>query len=66
MKKSKKEPKCKVERRVCPYCEGEITVAQFPYCQPCGVTLRYCVKCNIVVAKEATVCPQCGSELEWK
>jgi TusA-related sulfurtransferase len=25
-----------------------------------------CVKCQKAVAKEATVCPQCGCELEWR
>ena len=49
-----------------PYCEQEILTAKFPYCQPCGVTLRYCVRCQIAVVREATTCPQCGGELEWK
>ena len=65
MKRSE-EPKEKERRPVCPYCEEEILMAEFPYCQPCGVSLRYCVKCQIVVVREATVCPQCGGELEWK
>ncbi len=60
------EPKQKVEKRACPYCDGGITEAVFPVCQPCGVTLRYCAKCQIAVKREATVCPQCGGELEWK
>ena len=50
----------------CPYCEEEILMAGFPYCQPCSVTLCYCVRCQIVVVREATVCPQCGGELEWR
>jgi len=65
MKRSEKA-KEKEERCFCPYCEGEIVMAAFPYCQPCGVVLRYCVKCQIAVVREATVCPQCGGELEWK
>ena len=54
------------EKPTCPYCEQEILTAKFPYCQPCGVTLRYCVRCQIAVVREATTCPQCGGELEWK
>ena len=50
----------------CPYCEEELAVSVPPSCQPCGVTLRYCVKCQIAVAREAKVCPQCGGKLEWK
>ncbi|UCC60359.1 MAG: zinc ribbon domain-containing protein [Dehalococcoidia bacterium] len=56
----------KIEKRACPYCDGEITEAGFPFCKPCGVTLLYCVKCQTAVKREATVCPQCGGELEWK
>jgi hypothetical protein len=65
MKKSK-EPKEKKGKCFCPYCEGEVTITILPYCQPCDVTLRYCAKCQIAVAREAEVCPQCGGELEWK
>jgi len=66
MKRSE-EPKEKERKRFCPYCEGELLTAGFSYCQPCGVTLHYCVRCELAVVKEATVCPQCGgSELEWK
>jgi RNA polymerase subunit RPABC4/transcription elongation factor Spt4 len=47
----------------CPYC-GEESVAEAPpYCQPCGVTLRYCTVCETVVDRQATVCPDCGGEL---
>ena len=58
--------KGKEKKRVCPYCEEEIQVAGFPFCKPCGITLRYCVHCQIAVEREATVCPQCGGELEWR
>ena len=61
-----KEPREKERRRVCPYCEEEILIAEFPVCQPCGVSLHYCTKCQIVVEREAETCPQCGGELEWK
>ncbi|GAG46155.1 unnamed protein product [marine sediment metagenome] len=60
------EPKGKKSTRICPYCEGEILEAGFPYCKPCNVTLRYCARCQIAVVREATVCPQCGGELEWR
>jgi len=60
------EPKKKERRRFCPYCEEEILSAGFPYCRPCSVTLLYCIKCQIAVVREATVCPQCGGKLEWK
>ena len=65
MKRSE-EPKEKDRRRICPYCEEEIVMAEFPYCKPCGVTLRYCVNCQTVVVRDAEVCPQCGGKLEWK
>lgn len=60
------KPTKKAREHVCPYCEQAITVASFPYCQPCGVVLRYCVRCKVAVAREAEVCPQCGGALEWK
>ena len=65
MKRSE-EAKEKKGKRVCPYCEEEILMAGLPYCQPCGVTLRYCSRCQIAVVREAEACPQCGGELEWK
>ena len=65
MKRSE-EPKEKERKCFCPYCEEELVISGLPYCQPCGVTLRYCIKCQIVVEREAEVCPQCGGEPEWK
>ena len=65
MKRSK-EPKSKEKKCLCPYCEEELALSIPPYCQPCKITLRYCTRCQIAVAREATVCPQCGGELEWK
>jgi hypothetical protein len=56
----------KVEKRACPYCDSEIADAGSPFCKPCGVSLRYCAKCQTAVEREAIVCPQCGGELEWK
>ena len=60
------QAKKKEDRRVCPYCEGEIIDAGLPYCKPCGITLLYCTRCKISVEREAKVCPKCGGELEWK
>jgi hypothetical protein len=59
-------PKEKERRCFCPYCEEEIVWETFPFCQPCSVTLRYCVRCQIAVVREAMVCPQCGGEIEWE
>lgn len=50
----------------CPYCDEELVMSALPYCQPCGIALRYCRNCQIAVVREAEVCPQCGGELEWK
>lgn len=60
----KKEKKAKEEKIVCPYCEEELFVAEFPYCQPCQIVFYSCVKCGITVLdKEATKCPKCGEPL---
>ena len=64
--KKREEPKERKKKRICPYCEEEILAADLPFCQPCGVTLLYCTKCETAVVREAKVCPQCGGELEWK
>ena len=64
MKKS--EPMEKGRKCFCPYCEEELAISAPPYCQPCGVTMRYCINCRIAVVREAEVCPQCGGKLEWK
>ena len=50
--KGSKEPKEMARRCFCPYCEEEISLAVLPYCQPCGVTLRYCSNCQIAVPRE--------------
>jgi len=62
----KRSEKPKERRCICPYCEEEVAISILPYCQPCGVTLRYCARCQIAVVREAEVCPQCGGELERK
>ncbi|MFA4837680.1 MAG: hypothetical protein WC749_16645 [Dehalococcoidia bacterium] len=56
----------KKERPACPYCEEKIVTAEFPYCKPCEVSLLYCANCRISVVREATCCPECGGELEWR
>lgn len=58
-----KEPKGK-NKCFCPYCEEELVISPPPYCQVCKVTLRYCTRCQIVVTREAAVCPQCGGKVE--
>ncbi len=60
----KKEKKAKEERCLCPYCEVELTVTRFPFCQACGVAIRHCVKCHLTVLdKKAKNCPKCGEPL---
>jgi hypothetical protein len=62
--KGSEESKELARKCSCPYCDEEIILAVLPYCQPCGVTLRYCSSCRIAVPREAKVCPQCGGKLE--
>ena len=64
--KRREEPKEKQEKCFCPYCEEKMVISTLPYCQPCDVTLHYCIKCQIAVTREAEACPQCGGKLEWK
>ncbi|GEM_PF-6665658 len=45
----------------CPYCETEVEVKEMsPLCKPCGVTLKRCPSCLVVLEPEAAVCPRCG------
>jgi membrane protease subunit (stomatin/prohibitin family) len=48
----------------CPYCDEEIAADVSPFCKPCGIVLRYCGNCHMVVAGEVKECPQCGQILE--
>lgn len=52
-----------VRKCACPYCEEEVEAKENVFCKPCGVTLKYCRKCRIVVGREAERCPECGGEL---
>ncbi len=58
------QPRERGRRCFCPYCEEDLAISPAPYCQPCSVILRYCIRCKIVVVRDATVCPQCGQPLE--
>lgn len=50
---------------MCPYCEEELFISKFPFCQACGVMVQHCVTCKITVSdKKATKCPQCGGPLK--
>ena len=40
------------EKRTCPYCESQVLEAGYPYCKPCGVTLRFCPRCQRAVERE--------------
>jgi hypothetical protein len=59
-----KQSKKKAKGACCPYCDEELIMSKAPFCKPCGVTLRYCAKCQTAVPREATACPKCGSKLE--
>ena len=56
----------KITQCMCPYCQEELGPEIPPYCEPCGVTLRYCEACRMVAVREATVCPKCGGKLGWR
>jgi len=61
------EQKEKKEHLFCPYCDEEITAADFPYCQACGLTIFYCPKCRkpfLRENRENKVCPHCGAEVK--
>jgi membrane protease subunit (stomatin/prohibitin family) len=58
-KKERPEAACR-----CPYCETEVMVMIFPFCQACGKTLRRCTNCLTVISEEIKICPQCGQVIE--
>ena len=47
----------------CPYCDSEVMEAGFAYCQPCQITIFYCIKCRKPLPRENRVCPHCGAEI---
>jgi len=50
-------------QHVCPFCDGEIMEADFPYCQVCGVKALLCPQCKQPVAKDEKSCPGCGAAI---
>ena len=64
MKKKSEVKKTAGPKCACPYCEEEVVATAPTFCKPCGVTLRYCVKCHIAVDKAAKVCPKCGQPVK--
>ncbi|MFC1944508.1 hypothetical protein ACFLX5_03320 [Chloroflexota bacterium] len=57
-------PEAKERKHFCPYCEENLLMVELPYCHPCGVTLRYCLRCQLAVPKDAEACPQCDGGLD--
>lgn len=51
-------------RCICPYCDEQIKVEMAPFCQSCGVTLRYCTHCQVALDAGVQKCPSCGSPVE--
>ena len=58
--------KAEKEHLFCPYCDGEIAKASFPYCQSCELTAFYCPECRKPVPRDEKACPNCGAELKGK
>ena len=61
MEKAKKE--ARAAKCACPFCESEMGEAAPPFCQACGVAIRFCMKCKAVAPRDAKVCPSCGGQL---
>jgi predicted RNA-binding Zn-ribbon protein involved in translation (DUF1610 family) len=61
MKKNMKaEKKC-----ACPYCDEEIKNANLPFCQSCGVVIRRCGHCHVIIKDDGIhTCPECGKSLD--
>ena len=57
------ERKSEKRQLCCPYCDEEMTEANLPYCQACGITVFYCPKCRKPFPRENKVCPHCGAEI---
>lgn len=58
------EPRDQARKCACPYCEEELIVTGSPFCEGCGVTLRYCNECGAVLSGTVVVCPQCGTNIQ--
>jgi hypothetical protein len=52
------------KRLFCPYCDEEIMRSDFPYCQPCEITIFYCPKCCKPLPRNNRICPECGAEIK--
>ena len=48
----------------CPYCEGEISEAGFPFCKPCKVDSLKCPACGKKMTRSQKKCPSCGAALK--
>jgi hypothetical protein len=64
MKNTKKKKPANKAMCMCPYCEEELIIAPFPFCEACGVAIQHCVTCQITILdKKANKCPKCGGPL---
>jgi hypothetical protein len=43
----------------CPFCDYAMEMP-YPFCQACGVELRYCSECGQPLPKDAETCPHCA------
>jgi len=63
-KSTKKKKPASKGTCMCPYCEEELIIAPFPFCESCGMVVQHCVTCHVTVLdKKATKCPKCGGPL---
>jgi hypothetical protein len=46
---------------VCPFCEQAMDPSA-PWCATCEVEVRFCVSCEEPLPRDATECPNCGTE----
>ncbi len=57
------KPEAEQPTRFCPYCDEEIAMTSFPYCDSCKVTIFYCPRCRQPVERDKRVCPHCGADI---
>ncbi len=62
MEKSRGKKESRAAKCDCPFCEVD-TEADAPFCQACGVEIRFCMKCKAAAPRDATACPTCGGPL---